>query len=679
MTAAVSASDRRRWRGPKFLLAIPSIIWYLLFFAIPIAFVVIYSFGTKDVSRLLPVDLSNLTTKNYADVYDDTFFKVFRATLRIAILATALCVLIGLPVAYFAAFKVSERWRAIILAAIIVPSFTSFLIRTVAWRIPLAPNGSFSKWLTDIGVVGEQGIQLLQTQTAVQIAIVYNYLGFMILPLFVALDRIDVRMREASKDLGAGRVATFFGVTLPLAGPGIIAGVLLTFIPMCGDYVTATVLGGAKGNMIGSMVASQFSQAQNWPLGSAMAVLMIGAVLAVLIAASVVYVVVPRAIRLLDPVAQRLRAARHERSAAAVAKLGSEPVRAKRVEPVRMAMSIWTVLVLLFMFIPIGLVVLHSFNGGVSFTIWTGNPSNKWWGELFDGGSTFALALRFLVIVAVFIAAKRFIAARGALPNRRLNWLGPIGFGVALIVNGFITDWFRDVFDFVSIGDAIRNSFLAAFGATVIAVILGGLSGVALARRPGTWSKIFMATVFLILVTPEVMDAIALVTWFQRVSDVPVLGYVFREGIGPFSGGIAKLWVGQSLYASAVVTLIVRARLAGLDESLEEAAADLGATPARAFRQITLPLISSALVAGGLLSFTLCLDNAVISTLVSEAGSTTFPVALLGATKSTIKPFWGVGAVVLFIVTMAALVFVARVLRRSGESSSQIAATLAGS
>ena len=162
MTAAVSAPDRRRWRGPKFLLAIPSIIWYLLFFAIPIAFVVIYSFGTKDVSRLLPVDLSNLTTKNYADVFDDTFFKVFRATLRIAILATALCVLIGLPVAYFAAFKVSERWRVIILAAIVVPSFTSFLIRTVAWRIPLAPNGTFSKWLTDIGVVGEQGIQLLQ-------------------------------------------------------------------------------------------------------------------------------------------------------------------------------------------------------------------------------------------------------------------------------------------------------------------------------------------------------------------------------------------------------------------------------------------------------------------------------------------------------------------------------------
>ena len=190
-----------------------------------------------------------------------------------------MCLLIGLPVAYFAAFKVSEKWKTIILALVVIPSFTSFLIRTVAWRIPLAPNGEFSRWLTDIGLVGDRGIQLLETQTAVQIAIVYNYLGFMILPLFVALDRIDVRMREASKDLGAGRLATFFGVTLPLAKPGIVAGVLLTFIPMCGDYVTATVLGGAKGNMIGSMIASQFSGAQNWPLGSAMAILMIGAVL----------------------------------------------------------------------------------------------------------------------------------------------------------------------------------------------------------------------------------------------------------------------------------------------------------------------------------------------------------------------------------------------------------------
>jgi ABC-type spermidine/putrescine transport system permease subunit II len=139
-----------------------------------------------------------------------------------------------------------------------------------------------------------------------------------------------------------------------------------------------------------------------------------------------------------------------------------------------------------------------------------------------------------------------------------------------------------------------------------------------------------------------------------------------------------SLWVGESLYASAVVTLIVRARLAGIDSSLEEAAGDLGAPPGRAFRQITLPLISSALVAGGLLSFTICLDNTIIAEQVSNAGSSTFPVFLISQLRSTVKPFVGAAAVVLFAVTVAALAFVGVVLKRSGDSSSQIAATLAG-
>ena len=127
----------------------------------------------------------------------------------------------------------------------VVPSFTSFLIRTLAWRIPLAAQRHAVEVVAGLG--GHAGpIQILETQTAVSLAIVYNYLGFMILPLFVALDRIDIGMREASKDLGAGRVGDLLRVTLPLAAPGIVAGVLLTFIPMCGDYVTATVLGGRR-------------------------------------------------------------------------------------------------------------------------------------------------------------------------------------------------------------------------------------------------------------------------------------------------------------------------------------------------------------------------------------------------------------------------------------------------
>jgi ABC-type spermidine/putrescine transport system permease subunit II len=325
------------------------------------------------------------------------------------------------------------------------------------------------------------------------------------------------------------------------------------------------------------------------------------------------------------------------------------------------------------------LVVLHSFNGGNSFTIWSGSPGTKWWGQLFDGSVAWAVLARFAIFVVAGIAARIMLSRVTNLRIRTLNWFGPVAFLIAFVVNGLLTNWYESVFEFTSIGDAIRNSFIAAFGATLLAVFLGGFAGVALARKPGVWTNVFMATVFLILVTPEIMDAIALATWFPRVADIPILGYPFKEGWGPFSGGMNKLWVGQSLYASAVVTLIVRARLAGLDESLEEAAADLGAPPARAFRQITLPLISSALIAGGLLSFTLCLDNAVISTLIGEAGSTTFPVALLGATRGSIKPFWGVGAVILFCVTLGALWFVTVVLRRSGSTSSEIAATFAGS
>ena len=675
MTASVTYKQRRKLRAPKFALALPSIIWYTLFFVVPIAFIVVYSFGAKDGSKLLPVDLSNLSGANYANVFDETFFKVFKSTLRISTIATIACLLIGLPVAYLAAFKVSEKWKGLILALVVVPSFTSFLIRTVAWRIPLAPNGFFSKWLVEMSWIGPQGIQVLETPLAVQIAIIYNYLGFMILPLFVALDRIDVRMREASKDLGAGRLSTFFSVTLPLAGPGIIAGVLLTFIPMCGDYVTATILGGAKGNMIGSMIASQFSGAQNWPLGSAMAVLMIGAVLlSMVVGAAIVWLVswiVAHPTSLTISLKHRMYKRSLVRSRAGKGSL-------LKFDILPYALWAWTVLVIVFLFVPIMLVVLHSFNGGSSFTIWSGQPGVKWWGELFDGTAAWAVLVRFAVIVAIALVGREVLLRKTTLSKRTLNWAGPGAFFFAFIVNGALTDSYRGIFDFAGVGDAIRNSFIAAFGATVIAVVIGGFAGVSLARRPGIWTKFFMATVFLILVTPEIMDAIALATWFPRIADFPIIGYPFKNGWGPFNGGMNKLWVGQSLYASAVVTLIVRARLAGLDESLEEAAADLGATPARAFRQITLPLISSALVAGGLLSFALCLDNAVISTLVSEAGSTTFPVALIGATRSTIKPFWGVGAVLLFCVTLGALWFVTVVLKRSGSSSSEIAATLAG-
>jgi spermidine/putrescine transport system permease protein len=276
----LSPPPRRKRRSlvPKFALAVPSWIWYLAFFVVPLIFILIDSFGRKVQGSAGDVDTSHPTLDRYRDALDTTFFQVLKQTLRTSIIGTFLCLVIGFPVAYFIAVKVAPRWRGVLLGLVIIPFWTNFLIRTIAWRIVLSPRGFFSNWFQSIGL-RDTPLQLLNTRFAVQLGVVYNYLPLMIFPLFVALDRLDPALREASKDLGANRVRTFFQVTLPLASPGIVAGLLLVFIPLSGDYITAAVLGGAKGNMAGALVAAQFLQAQNKALGSAVAVVLIVSIL----------------------------------------------------------------------------------------------------------------------------------------------------------------------------------------------------------------------------------------------------------------------------------------------------------------------------------------------------------------------------------------------------------------
>lgn len=285
-------SEGRRRRGPKFALAIPSWIWYLAFFVVPLAFIVVYSFGYKPpINSGSSIGLDRLSLDNYRNALEGDLFEVFVRTLRISIIGTALCLLIAFPFAYWLSVKVPQRWRGILLGLVIVPFWTSFLIRTVAWRIVLSSNGLLSHWLQTVGL-RDTPIRFLDTREAVQLGVVYNYLPLMIFPLFVALDRLDPALREASKDLGASRVRTFVQVTLPLAMPGIVAGLLLVFIPLSGDYITASVLGGANGNMVGAMVASQFQSAQNWAQGSAMSVLLILMILSCIVMVGAVALIV---------------------------------------------------------------------------------------------------------------------------------------------------------------------------------------------------------------------------------------------------------------------------------------------------------------------------------------------------------------------------------------------------
>ncbi|WP_405218719.1 ABC transporter permease [Agrococcus sp. Ld7] len=259
---------RRRSFGA--LLALPAWSWLALFFIAPVAMVLWFSFGYKPgVFGTHANDI--LSFDRYVEALSPTFAMTFQNTLWVGLLGTLLCFLIGAPVAYWLAFKVRPERRGIMLALVLIPFWTNFLIRTIGWQVILAPEGWASQALEAIGL---GPIDILYTRSAVLLGVVYNYLPLMILPLYVAFDRVGPQVREASKDLGAGSLATITRVTLPLSKPGIIAGVLLVFIPLMGDYITATVLGGAQGNMVGQLVASQFQTAQNWALGSAMAVVL---------------------------------------------------------------------------------------------------------------------------------------------------------------------------------------------------------------------------------------------------------------------------------------------------------------------------------------------------------------------------------------------------------------------
>jgi spermidine/putrescine transport system permease protein len=258
---------------PRFALALPAWFMLVFFFAVPVLFIFYYSLGYKpDIFHSIATD--HLSFDRYTDSFSGTFRSVFSGTLRISLIGTTLCLLIAFPFAYWLAVRVPARWRGLLLGLTIVPFWTNFLVRTLGWLILLQSKGPLSGILQDLHLISNP-LDVLDTKSAVQLGVIYNYLPLMIFPLFVALDRLDPALREASKDLGANRWRTFRQVTLPLAMPGVVAGLLLVFIPLTGDYITASVLGGAKGNMVGALVASQFNTAQDWALGSAMAVILI--------------------------------------------------------------------------------------------------------------------------------------------------------------------------------------------------------------------------------------------------------------------------------------------------------------------------------------------------------------------------------------------------------------------
>jgi spermidine/putrescine transport system permease protein len=254
-------------------LLAPGGLWLLVFFALPLLIMFAYSLMPRGIYGGVE---QGFTLEHYARFFDPLYLDVLRRTVLWSIICTFICLLLGYPVAYVIAR--SHRWRNPLLFLVVLPFWTSFLVRTFALIFLMRDSGLINNWLLKLGLI-EQPLPILYTPIAVMAGLVYGFLPFMILPIYASLEKIDLSLLEAAEVLGARPRARFQQVTLPLSMPGVIAGCLLVFIPALGSFLTADLLGGAKQLMIGNLVQNQFSAARNWPFGSAASFIIMALVL----------------------------------------------------------------------------------------------------------------------------------------------------------------------------------------------------------------------------------------------------------------------------------------------------------------------------------------------------------------------------------------------------------------
>ena len=275
------------WRSARGLfaaVAMPPSLWLLAFFVIPLGIVWLYSFGTN--VSLTEIEISG-TFANYARALDPLYLGIMWKSLLVAAATTGICLVVGFPVALAIVFA-PERWKVWLLLAIMLPFWTNLLIRTYALIAVLRREGYANQtigWLHEqagtlmmlVGLPAPgafEPLDLLYNNFAVIFGLVYVHLPFMVLPLYAALDRLDKSLIEASLDLGAGHLRTLLLIVAPLAAPGIISGVIITFVPALGAYLTPDLLGGPDSQMIANVIERQFKRANDWPFGAALSFLL---------------------------------------------------------------------------------------------------------------------------------------------------------------------------------------------------------------------------------------------------------------------------------------------------------------------------------------------------------------------------------------------------------------------
>ena len=263
--SAAAAGPRRSPGRAGWLLLAPLVLWVLAFVLAPALIMFVYSFAER--TPLGGVVLA-FTLDNYAGVADPVYLRIVIRSIVYAGITTVICLAAGYPVAYLIG-RADPRWRNLLLMAVMVPFWTSFLIRTYAWVTILKSEGLLNSLLLQLQLIAEP-LALLYTPGAVVLGLVYTFLPFMILPIYSSVEKLDGALIEAALDLGAGPLRAFSRVIVPLTSPGIAAGVLLVFVPALGIYAVNDILGGGRVDMIGNIIENQFKAARNWPFGAAL-------------------------------------------------------------------------------------------------------------------------------------------------------------------------------------------------------------------------------------------------------------------------------------------------------------------------------------------------------------------------------------------------------------------------
>ena len=446
-------------RRQALMLLLPCALTLLFLFLLPQLLMFEASLGRRDAYGSIVREWS---LGNYVRAVEPLYLVILLRSVVLALVTTVACLLVAWPVAYWLALRVSERWRSALLVLVILPFWTSFLVRMYAWVFALRSEGLVNLFLSRFGI---GPLPLLYNDFAVLLGQVYGELPFMILPLYASLEKLDRSLLEAAADLGARPARTLFRVTLPLSAPGVVAGCILVFIPSLGAYLAPDLLGGARTVYIGNLIQSQFAVARDMPFGAALSFLLSLTVL-------------------VDPLPVPEAAAR----------VAGGLMRAPG------KLTVFSLLVYLFLYAPILVLVAFSFNKGRLTASW----------------------------------------------------------------EGFTFDWYLKLLQNEPVLTAVRNSLIVGGAATVLATVLGTTAALALHRhrfrRQGGIDALFT----LPIVVPEIVLASSLLLLFAAIG---------------LKLGFVSIVLAHVAFSVSYAIVVVRARLAGFDRSLEEAAMDLGARP----------------------------------------------------------------------------------------------------